>query len=466
MAVSSRKVQNKRDSNGVLTGKAGTVYDVNIKYTGQDGKKKSYAKKGFATKKEATQHEAEMKAKLANPVYSPVVASQGKQTVKEYLEEWVENHGKANLRPSTFAGYKSHIRNHIVPYIGHVQLNQLTPAMLDNMFQQLFDKGLSNSTVRYAQRILSVSMEHARKYRYIEHNPARDIITKFGKQAKTPDPYTIEQMQTFMSNVIGTEWEMPVVLAGMYGLRMSEIIGLRTTNIDLEKMQFGVVEQMPFKVPPGTKTITEMAPTKSNDRILPITEEALPYFLRQFDLIARQKALTEAGGGVYYDNKLFIAKPDGSPQRRDRMSANFGQLIRHLEMPHIRFHDLRHPYVKHTTKIFSLRLMDFQAQAYPDARRKTRGACQLLRVGQSRSPVRPLCNRKRFSCLPPQSKMSWILYAISMRLSGYTSTRSISSSASSVVSVSASKIALDASMRLSCRACSSCFCFACANTAA
>ena len=295
MAVSSRKVQNKRDSNGVLTGKAGTVYDVNIKYTGQDGKKKSYAKKGFATKKEATQHEAEMKAKLANPVYSPVVASQGKQTVKEYLEEWVENHGKANLRPSTFAGYKSHIRNHIVPYIGHVQLNQLTPAMLDNMFQQLFDKGLSNSTVRYAQRILSVSMEHARKYRYIEHNPARDIITKFGKQAKTPDPYTIEQMQTFMSNVIGTEWEMPVVLAGMYGLRMSEIIGLRTTNIDLEKMQFGVVEQMPFKVPPGTKTITEMAPTKSNDRILPITEEALPYFLRQFDLIARQKALTEAG---------------------------------------------------------------------------------------------------------------------------------------------------------------------------
>ena len=42
------------------------------------------------------------------------------------------------------------------------------------------------------------------------------------------------------------------------------------------------------------------------------------------------------------DAKLFIAKPDGSPQRRDRMSANFGQLIRHLEMPHIRFHDLRH----------------------------------------------------------------------------------------------------------------------------
>ena len=142
------------------------------------------------------------------------------------------------------------------------------------------------------------------------------------------------------------------------------------------------------------------------------------------------------------------------------------KLLAEAGLPDMRFHDLRHPYVKHTTKIFSLRLMDFQAQAYPDARRKTRGACQLHRGGQSRSPVRPLCNRKQFSCLLPQSKMSWILYAISMRLSGYTSTRSISSSASSVVSASAWKIALDASLRLSCRACSSCFCFACANTAA
>ena len=101
--------------------------------------------------------------------------------------------------------------------------------------------------------------------------------------------------------------------------------------------------------------------------------------------------------------------PNGFRRLHDRT-------IKEIGAEHVRFHDMRHPYVMHTTKIFSLRLMDFQAQAYPDARRKTRGACQLLRGGQSRSPVRPLCNRERFSYLPPQAKMSWILYAISMRL--------------------------------------------------
>lgn len=39
MAVSARKVQDKRDSNGVLTGKPGTVYDVNIKYNSPGGQK-------------------------------------------------------------------------------------------------------------------------------------------------------------------------------------------------------------------------------------------------------------------------------------------------------------------------------------------------------------------------------------------------------------------------------------------
>ena len=341
MAIHSRTVKNKRDSNGLLTGKSGTVYDVNIKYNSPDGRK-TYAKRGFLTKKEATTHESEMRIKLLNPANTPINAAQSKQTVKEYLDVWVENHGKANLRPSSFANYKAKIKNHIVPYIGHVQLKHLTPAMIDNMFQKHFEKGLSQSTVRYTQRILSVSMEAARKYRYIEYNPARDIITKFGKDGKTPDPYTIEQVREFLGKVSGTEWEMPVILGGLYGLRISEIIGLRWQNVDLKKMQFKVIEQMPFKLPAGTKIIDKLSPTKSNDRILPITEVTLPYFLKQFKNQERQISFIRSAGGEYYDNGLVIAKPDGTPFRREKVSSDFGHLIRKLKLNHIRFHDLRH----------------------------------------------------------------------------------------------------------------------------
>ena len=123
MAISTRQVKNKRDSNGVLTGRPGTVYDVNIKYTAPNGEKKTYSKKGFPTKKEATQHEAEMKAKLHNPGQIASIASQRKQTVASYLNEWVESYARVNLRPSTYDGYKRTIANYITPYsLSHIHI--------------------------------------------------------------------------------------------------------------------------------------------------------------------------------------------------------------------------------------------------------------------------------------------------------------------------------------------------------
>ena len=342
MAISTRQVKNKRDSNGVLTGRPGTVYDVNIKYTAPNGEKKTYSKKGFPTKKEATQHEAEMKAKLHNPGQIASIASQRKQTVASYLNEWVESYARVNLRPSTYDGYKKTIANYINPYIGGVALNQLTPAMVDKMFQQIIDKGLKPSTAAGAKRVLSVALSHARKYRYIETNAAKDTLTKFGKSDKTPDPYTPEQVKSLMQRVEGTVWEMPVILGGLYGMRRSEILGLRWRNVDLENNTFDVSEQLPFKVPPKTKVIEEMAPPKSNGRKLPITELARPFFLKQFAMQEAQREQAEKDGKPYYDNDLVVAKPDGSPISASWVSSQFGKLLEDLDMPHIRFHDLRH----------------------------------------------------------------------------------------------------------------------------
>lgn len=336
-----RTVRNKRNSAGELTGKAGTVYDVNVKYK-SGGKSKTYSRKGFLTKKDALQHEAEMKAKLTNPAYTPPSAVQRKMTVQEYMTEWIDRHGSANLRPSTEASYRSHMKNHIFPYIGDVFLNQLSPAMLDDMYRQLAEKGLSQSSVKYAHRIMGVSLEHARRYHYISSNPARDILTKFGKQSKTPDPYTVDQMRQLLAVVMGTEWELIVVLGGLYGLRLSEIIGLRWRNVDLAENTFGVVEQLPFNTPANTTVISEMAPVKSSERTLPITPLVRPYFERHLELQKEQKRFAKQSGNLYFDNDLVFAKPNGSPKRRERISANFGQLLRHAEMPHIRFHDLRH----------------------------------------------------------------------------------------------------------------------------
>ena len=291
--------------------------------------------------------------------------------------------------------------------------------------------------------------EWAVKDRLIPRNPTEDCIApkvqKIEMQILPP-----EHIKDYLEAADRRGLLPMFYLELVTGLRKGEITALLWSDLDARNNTISVSKQV-NRI--NGELVVSQPKTPNSVRKLAIPQRAV-------------ELLVEEHAKHPHSPYLFVSPKTGTMFDPDSFRHTHEKILKAIGAEHIRFHDLRHPYVKHTTKIFSLRLMDFQAQAYPDARRKTRGACQLHRGGQSQSPVRPLCNRERFSCLPPQSKISWILYATSIRLSGYTSTRSISSSASSVVSVSASKIALDASLRLSCRACSSCFCFACANTAA
>ena len=266
----------------------------------------------------------------------------GAQSVQDYLTQWLERHGRANLRPSSIASYQCIIQNYIVPYLGQVPLERLTAPMIDDQLGKLADRGLSPGVVRLVRKTMGAALEQARKYHYIESNPTKDLLTKLPKESKTPDPYTISQMQQLLALSMGTKWEMPIMLAGLYGLRISEVLGLRWENVDLERGVFQVCEQLPYKVPAGTRVLTEMAPVKSLDRDLPITAAARPYFLRQRQIQQRRMELARLGGGSYYDNHLVVAAEDGAPYRRERVSNDFGRILRAWNMPHIRFHDLRH----------------------------------------------------------------------------------------------------------------------------
>ena len=385
-----------------------------------------------------------------------------RMTLDQWLDRWLTEYKAGTVRPGTLKSYRCYIEYYIKPQLGDKQISLISQQDIQRMYRRLKTEGrihehpemghqLSDSMVRHIHTTLHAALKDAVQAHVIPRNPTEGT-TAPKPNYKPKRILTGEELDAFRAVVEQDEvWRDFFQTELMTGLRRGEICGLQWSDFDGNTGTLKVCRTL-HSQRKGEYTVGE---TKTNQGMRTII---LPHSMT--DILRRRKA--DAISQWIFPDPV---KPE-DPVDPNAAYRHMKTLLQRAGLPSIRFHDLRHPYVKHTTKIFSLRLMDFQAQAYPDARRKTRGACQLLRVGQSRSPVRPLYNRKRFSCLPPQSKMSWILYAISMRLSGYTSTRSISISASSVVSASASKIALDASLRLSCRACSSCFCFACANTAA
>ena len=388
-------------------------------------------------------------------------SSKGKITLEEVAWEWLAAR-KDSIKESTYAHYTNLVRRHLLPCLGPRRLYALTPEVLDGFLREKLRTGradgkggLSPKTVADIRSVLLQILLYAQRRQY---PCAAQSHMFYPKNRQSATRIMTREEQAKLETVL-FQCPDPLhlgILTALYGgLRIGEVCALQWGDISLESGTIRIhktmlrIQDLTPDARRKTKVLIDCPKTESSNRVIPMPS-FLMAFLKQHRMAKDVYLLT--GKRAYMEPRICLEK--------------YKRLLIRAGLDSFTFHTLRHPYVKHTTKIFSLRLMDFQAQAYPDARRKTRGACQLLRVGQSQSPVRPLCNRKQLSCLLPQSKMSWILYAISMRLSGYTSTRSISSSASSVVSASASKIALDASFRLSCRACSSCFCFACANTAA
>lgn len=345
MAIRERKVKNKRNSQGILTGRSGIVYDVNVKVY-ENGRQKSIAKRGFATRREAELYEAQIKLELQTGSAAMVgYGPESKQKLKEYLPKWYESYHH-NLAKSTRYSYWSGINIHLIPMLGEVSLNKLTPQMIDDMIAQLREKGLAENSVRYCHRILSSALSSAVKYGYIPNNPAKNIMTRFSKNAgRKYDKYTVEQVQQLLAFVHGNALETVVLLAVLFGLRLSEALGLRWRDVDLTHRQITLRGQIPCDLPKDAKIVPHLEPLKDRDegetRSFPITEEALPIFLRLRQEQADQRRLCKLGGVKYYGNDLVVCKPDGSPYLQKRISAKFNGFMRSTGMPKIRFHDLR-----------------------------------------------------------------------------------------------------------------------------
>ena len=365
----------------------------------------------------------------------------------EYYAKWITVYKKGAIRKVTMDKYlmtqKWLVK--LVPNLRVCDMNRIAYQQLLNDYAEFHER---QTTMDFHHQLKGAILD-AVDEGLIERDPTRKAIIKgkppVAKKIKYLNQFELHTLLISLDLKDKVNWDYFILLVAKTGMRFSEALALTPKDFDFAHQTLSISKTWDYKGKGGFQ------PTKNKSSVRKIQIDWQTVI--QFSELV--KHLPE-------DKPIFV----NSTVYNSTVNDILGRHCKACNIPVISIHGLRHPYVKHTTKIFSLRLMDFQAQAYPDARRKTRGACQLHRGGQSQSPVHPLCNRKRFSYLPPQSKISRILYAISMRLSGYTSTRSISSSASSVVSASASKIALDASFRLSCRACSSCFCFACANTAA
>ncbi len=98
------------------------------------GRPRQVSKGGFRTRKEARDALLEAQAALRSGTF----VEPSKRTVASYLlEEWLPDNQPPRLRPSSFANYTIYTRTHVVPRLGDIELQRLTPSNLSGFYRAL-----------------------------------------------------------------------------------------------------------------------------------------------------------------------------------------------------------------------------------------------------------------------------------------------------------------------------------------
>ena len=153
-------------------------------------------------------------------------------TVAQWLNYWMDAVVRPNRAATTVHGYSQMIVNHIIPQLGDIPLQSLSPQRIQQYYAHLCnDCGLSPNTARKHHDLLRNALRIAVMQDVLARNPTDRVEPpKF----KRPEPhfYDVESLLRLLDAVKGTRLEPVVYLAGYLGLRREEMCGLRWKDVD------------------------------------------------------------------------------------------------------------------------------------------------------------------------------------------------------------------------------------------
>ena len=213
----------------------------------------------------------------------------------------------------------------------------MTPALIQSYYNAQLKNGLSPNTVRKHHANLHKCLSYAVRLGMLTHNPSAQTELPPKRKYKGATAYTPEQLKQLLEVFENDPLETPVRIAVTYGLRRSEVCGLRWGAIDFDANTLSV--RHTAVVDNGRIIYSDNTKTASSNRVLPLTESMRTYLLKVKKQQEENKFLF---GSSYQDSGYVCTRPDGEPINPDFVTHHFQRIVKANNLPMIRFHDLRH----------------------------------------------------------------------------------------------------------------------------
>lgn len=291
-------------------------------------------------------------------------------TLNEWTEQWLETYVKPVAKPSGYEHYCDNMYKHILPKLGNLPMNELTTAVVQQFLNGEALHGnlrtggpLSAKSVKNMRVVLDVCCKRAVADGIMPVNPVPATVYTHCRSKKLT--VLSDDAQATLEKWLFSDLSLNnagIILALYTGMRLGEVCAVRWKGYDAASGTLHITQTVRrVTIDPSaeygkrTKLVFSAAKTEASERSLYLPE------VLQGLLTVQWERFRSLFGRAPNGEDFIIYSAVGGVLDPDHLSAYWRDVLDGLHLPHVRFHDIRHPYVKHTTKKYNSEKQKTQA---------------------------------------------------------------------------------------------------------
>ena len=254
-------------------------------------------------------------------------------SLNQYLDQWLTTAAKPRLRQKSYTDYEALLRLNIRPVLGARPLGAIVQFDIQSVYARMFERGLSARTVEYTNAVLQSAFRQAVRWKMLVEDPCVGVGLPRMKRREM-EALSIEECRRFLAMARETEWFALYALALTTGMRPSEYLALKWSDIDWQRGAASVCRTIQHS---KAGWVFDDTKRKRSRRVVKLQDFVLKAMtgLRNTQAIATDT-------GCHVENDLIFRSGAGSPLRQRNVKREFRRLLEVAGIRLIRLYDLRH----------------------------------------------------------------------------------------------------------------------------
>jgi integrase len=265
-----------------------------------------------------------------------IPATPASLTVAAYLTEWLA-HIQRHVRPSTYVGYETNVRLHLIPRIGKKKLARLAVRDVRLLVDGMRADGHKARVVQHSHATLRAALEHACREEIIPRNVAKPVRVEQPDPIRRREPLTADEAVHLLKEVQDHRLEALWTLLVMLGLRRSEACGLRWEHVDFEAGTLRILQSVQ-RVDGKLRDLPTK--TRRSNRTVPLPARC------RYALAEHHRRLQDANGTgpgePWHPSGYVFGTPWGTPMEPRNLTRSWERLCNQLDVRKVPLHALRH----------------------------------------------------------------------------------------------------------------------------